>query len=430
MLLVTAAVSAILLAIGRTIGFGVSRVDHALARRLPTAAAHGITVALVAIGAWVVSTDVVADGFLRWANTSFGTFDDTTAEGVRQPTSATVSGGPDTLTPWDTLGYEGRNFAAGATAADELAPFAADGSPEAPVRVYAGLRTADTAEGRAELAVAELERTGGFERAVLAVWTVTGTGWIDPLAARSLEMMWAGDTAIVATQYSYFPSWISFLVDKDEAAEEGRALNDAVFERWSRLPADDRPQLVSFGLSLGSYGSEAAFAEGTVEASIAAVQTRTDGVLWMGPTHANPVWNEVEGARGSSPAWRPVIDDGEVLRFFARARPVDVDDWPAPRVVYVGHPSDPVTWWDVPTLWSQPAWQDEPVGYDVPPETRWFPVVTWIQVVGDLIAGFSAPAGHGHNYENAYTDGWAAVAPPPGWTAEDTERVEAALAAG
>ena len=37
------------------------------------------------------------------------------------------------------------------------------------------------------------------------------------------------------------------------------------------------------------------------------------------------------------------------------------------------------------------------------------------------------PGGHGHNYGDFVLDGWAAVAPPDGWTAEDTERIRVAL---
>ena len=41
----------------------------------------------------------------------------------------------------------------------------------------------------------ELERTGAFDRKVLVIIPATGTGWINPVAARSLEMMYNGDTA-------------------------------------------------------------------------------------------------------------------------------------------------------------------------------------------------------------------------------------------
>ena len=44
---------------------------------------------------------------------------------------------------------------------------------------------------------AELERTGGLERKVVAVATTTGTGWINEAEAAALEYMYNGDTAIV-----------------------------------------------------------------------------------------------------------------------------------------------------------------------------------------------------------------------------------------
>jgi Alpha/beta-hydrolase family len=42
-------------------------------------------------------------------------------------------------------------------------------------------------EERAELAVADLERAGGFDRAYLLVATTTGSGWLDPGAVDSFE---------------------------------------------------------------------------------------------------------------------------------------------------------------------------------------------------------------------------------------------------
>jgi uncharacterized membrane protein len=50
--------------------------------------------------------------------------------------------------------------------------------------------------------------------------------------------------------------------------------------------------------------------------------------------------------------------------------------------------------------------------------------------VADLIAGFSAPSGYGHNYAVDFAAGWAAVAPPEGWTTADTVRLQRHLAAG
>ena len=67
-----------------------------------------------------------------------------------------------------------------------------------------------------DVLVRELDRTGAFDRKVLVIIPTTGTGWINPVAARALELMYNGDTALVGSQYSYLPSWISFLGDRRE----------------------------------------------------------------------------------------------------------------------------------------------------------------------------------------------------------------------
>lgn len=63
----------------------------------------------------------------------------------------------------------------------------------------------------------------------------------------------------------------------------------------------------------------------------------------------------------------------------------------------------------------------------MPSAARWFPLVTVIQETFDLMNGFSATPGHGHDYSVELVDAWAAVAPPEGWTAADTDRLRAAL---
>ena len=91
-----------------------------------------------------------------------------------------------------------------------------------PIRVYAGLDSAPSARERAALAVQELERTGAFDRAVLGVVTATGTGWVDENVTASLEYMYGGDTALVSMQYSYLPSWLSFMVDQSKVPRPRR----------------------------------------------------------------------------------------------------------------------------------------------------------------------------------------------------------------
>lgn len=44
-------------------------------------------------------------------------------------------------------------------------------------------------------------------------------------------------------QYSFLPSPMSFMADRETARNAGRALFDAVYERWSQLPSAERPRL-------------------------------------------------------------------------------------------------------------------------------------------------------------------------------------------
>ncbi|MGM9451338.1 alpha/beta-hydrolase family protein, partial [Klebsiella sp. K47] len=80
--------------------------------------------------------------------------------------------------------------------ADELAAYAGPGA-KAPLRVYAGLPTGDTPEERAQLALEELKRVGGFERKALIIITPTGTGWVDPSGIDGIEYLYRGDVASV-----------------------------------------------------------------------------------------------------------------------------------------------------------------------------------------------------------------------------------------
>ena len=58
---------------------------------------------------------------------------------------------------------------------------------------------------------------------------------------------------------------------------------------------------------------------------------------------------------------------------------------------------------------------------------RWYPIITFWQVAADMTNAAAVPGGHGHNYGDFVLDGWVAVAPPDGWTPDDTERIRVAL---
>lgn len=411
---------------------GIARlVAGAIEKLVPERTASPLAAGLVVVVALWVVWPAFKGTFTSWANTSFGTIDGTTNEGTQRPDAATVSGSPASLVRWEDLGRHGRDFVAHATPNDVLAQVdgvSAD-TVEEPVRVYVGLDSASSNDARAALAVKELERTGAFDRKVLAVVTSTGSGWVDPDAAEALEALYGGDTAIVSQQYSFLPSWIATLLEPEATGEAASALFEAVHARWAELPEATRPKLLVFGLSLGSYGTEAQFAGPTAQASLANLTTRTDGVLLVGPTAGNPIWQQLtEGRDDGSPVWRPVYQDGDVVRFDGRSPTLAGIDpsWQAPRVLYVQHPTDPVTFWDESWFWSRPEIMDAPRGEAVVAR-HWFPVVTGIQGVFDLMAGFGAPPGFGHDYRLDYVRAWAQLAPPTGWTDAKTEDLETLL---
>ncbi|TDD16098.1 hypothetical protein E1294_32450 [Nonomuraea diastatica] len=414
---------AVILFLCRLVRLGGRRLIGWLDRFVPSFAGHAIGVLVIAVLVGVLANDVVFSGFVARVSDVSSVANKGTNPGVRPPVSRSLSGGPGSLVSWESLGREGRSFAGSAVTPAQLTAFS--GRPAAePIRVYVGLDAEASPEAQARLAVRELERTGAFDRPIIAVLGTTGTGWVDEHIVDALEYMYNGRSAMVAVQYSYLPSWVSFLVDRGKAAAAGKALFEAVHARLALLPLDDRPRLVLSGESLGSYELERAFDD------LDDMVARTDGALFVGPPNADPIWRRLtEGREPGSPVWRPVYEGGRTARF--AQHPADLNrppgPWRHPRVVYLQNASDPVVWWTPELIYRRPAWLEEPRAPGMNPQMNWFPLVTFWQVLVDMTAALSVPPGHGHRYNADIVDGWAAVAPPPGWSAGDTGRLRALI---
>ena len=274
----------------------------------------------------------------------------------------------------------------------------------APVRAYAGLQSAPTAEQRARLVVDDLPRAGGFGRGTLAVVTATGSGWGDPSAVDSLEYLTGGDVATVSMQYSYLPSWLSYLVDQKRAREAGRELFDAVYDRWSKLPADDRPRLLVVGESLGSFGGDG------VQRGVRPAEPHGGRGLRRPAQLQHPVPRVRRRARrrdsrgGARLSRRP---DGSVHARSAVGHPagrstVGRDLCPLPEArLRSNRLVEPAL------ILTAPDWLREPRADDVVSAVRWIPFVTFWQVTADLPFATGVPAGHGHVYTREYVDAWA-----------------------
>ena len=211
-------------------------------------------------------------------------------------------------------------------------------------------RRCPRSETRAELAVAQLDRTGALDKPNLVIAVPTGSGWIDENAATGFERRFDGDVAIVGVQYSTAPSWVGFLFDRAAATESARTLFDAVTDRLDELPPEHRPNLYVYGQSLGALGGASVFTDGADQ------DRRTCAVLWAGPPSG---------------------------------------DVPTEGATVLANRSDPVVWWSPRLLLLPP---DLAETRSDAPTPHWLPLVGFLQTTVDLLGALDAPAGHGHRY--------------------------------
>ena len=432
-LVVALPIAAMLIAAARVVKDAIKFLARGMIRRwnLNDEIAMFVGTAIVAVLIITLVNGVLVRGFLAGASAVFQPRNTATRPGVEQPLRSEKSGSPSSFAPWDTLGFQGRNFTGTGPSAEELTTLNNRPAKE-PIRIYAGLQSAGTIEERVAVLLSELQRTRAYERSLLVMIPTTGTGWVDPVAARSIESMYNGDTVLVAMQYSYLPSWISFLADQQKSIQAARAMIDAVHRRWLHWPPAQHPVLALYGESLGSLAGQGAF-----EFLPDIAEKNVTSVLWVGPPNASGLWKALTVRRDpGTPEVQPRYDNGRTVRFAQASGPeeiaaVAVPAWDRPRVLFMQHASDPVVWWSTDLLFRRPDWLSEPPGFDRSPSMRWYPIVTFWQVSADMAGNITnsttTPTGHGHNYGDSQLDGWVAVAAPEGWTVVDTDRIRRSL---
>jgi uncharacterized membrane protein len=369
-----------------------------------------------AVLSWFIGSGLLGEGALRALDSSYRKVDLYIPAEFTQPTAPQMTGSAASLIPWDSLGAQGRNRIMAAPTKAEIATLAGAEAME-PLRVYVGLNSADNAEERAALALAELIRIGAFDRSMLVIATPTGTGWIDPASMAPLEILQRGDIASVSVQYSYLPSWLTLLVDPEYGGETARAVFAAIYGHWRGLPPTARPRLFLFGLSLGAFNSDLSSDMFDI------IADPYDGALWAGPPFPSHTWRRATAARNEgSPAWLPVFRDSSLLRFMNQngvAPAADKPGWGPVRILYLQYASDPITFFETEILWRRPSWLESPRGPDVSPELRWIPIVTFLQILCDVMTATTTPRGVGHVIAaDHYMSGWMAVAEPDGWSEE------------
>ncbi|MBX8782522.1 hypothetical protein HBA94_01965 [Ochrobactrum sp. GRS2] len=357
---------------------------------------------------------------LHVMDSSYRKFDALMEAEVPQPQDPLKSGSAASLVKWDELGRMGRSYVSSGPDAQQISNFT--GRPaQNPLRVYVGLRSAETAKERAKLALQEMIRVGAFDRSLLLVTIPTGTGWVDEMGIDPVEYLHDGDIASVAVQYSYLASWLSLLVEPGYGSETATALFDEVYDYWTKLPKDSRPKLYLYGLSLGAMNSQL---------SSELFQVLGDpyqGALWSGPPFTSRLWRSITNNRNEgTPEWLPEFRDGSYARFTNQNNALRLPNshWGPMRIVYLQYASDPIVFFDPKDFYREPDWMKAPRGPDVSPQLKWYPVVSMLQLAIDLMLATTTPIGHGHVYApQHYIDAWVEVT-NVSWSQADIDRLK------
>jgi uncharacterized membrane protein len=314
----------------------------------------------------------------------------------RPPVSPLLSGGPASVSPFEDLGQQGRRYVTEVVTPQVIGEVLGERATAHPIRTYVGFNSEPIyASGRAELALAELERTGAFDRSYLLLVNPTGTGWVDQTMIEAAELFTRGDIATCCIQYGRYPSFLS-LQKVALGRSQFRLLLWGVTQRLRERPPDRRPRVLVFGESLGAWASSdvVMFAglEGFDHYGI-------DRALWVGlPGLAK--WSRNGMARGAN----DLVPAGTVGVFDRHEQIAALTDEQraALRAVILSHDNDPIAQLSPDLLIARPDWLGEQRGRGVPDAMTWIPGVTFIQVLIDAANAMVTVPGEfksfGHDY--------------------------------
>lgn len=394
---------------------GMNRVGRmligALGGYMPHPAAVVVGVVILAAIVFFLTSNVILRGGIGFFRHRAEQMNMRTARGIFKPFVPERSASPASPVTWASVGGQGRVFLGRGPSRLDIAQVCGGEAME-PIRVYSGMPTGGAGiEQAAATVVAELRRTGAFDRAVILIAASTGSGWVDEWQVQPLEFLTRGNCATASLQYSYVPSALNWLTGLEPAQEASAALFRAVRAELDTMDEADRPALFVCGESLGAFASQSVFS------SVEDALSQVDGALWVGTPAFTPMHTELTSARHrGSPEVAPVVYNGRRVRFVNEPSDLRTDlygrelgPWGFPRFVYAQHASDPVVWWNRKLLWTQPDWLRERAGRDVSPFVEFTRFVTFIQVLADLPVAGTAPGGHGHTYNEELIPLWRAI---------------------
>jgi uncharacterized membrane protein len=309
-----------------------------------------------------------------------------------------VSGSSESLVPFQTLARQGRRFVWNVLRPDAIQEVMDEPPIRHPIRAYVGLESAPSEDERVALALAELDRTGAFDRAWLMFASPTGTGYVNYAAVGALECLSRGDCATIAMQYAARPSVLS-LDRVGEGHLHASKLIAAIGARIAALPADRRPRFVVFGESLGAWTSQDAFAGRGTDGPVA---DGVDHAIWIGTPYMSK-WKEQvlhDADAGIDRRLVGVFDNIDEWHALPDAERAPI------RYVMITHSNDGVALFGPEIFLRAPDWLGPPDTRPsrIPKGMRWVPTTTFFQGLIDMKNSATVVPGHfgatGHDYRH------------------------------
>jgi len=299
---------------------------------------------------------------------------------------------------WMKQTREGARWLSAALRPSDITAVMGGASAKQPIRVYGSLDVAEDPHERVAVLLREIDRTKALERGHFALFSPTGSGYVNYVATETFEFLTGGDCASAAIQYSVLPSSFS-LGDVSTGVDQTRMVIDGIAQRLLSMDPAKRPVFYLFGESLGSQVSEGMF-EGTWTYGLPGA--KVDYALWIGTPSATTWRKQLWGDRSITEP--PDIGPDHIYL------PRSIRDWielpddkrDQVRYLLLQNGDDPIPKFGSQLIWRKPDWlgPDRPIGS--PRGTYWVPGATFLMTFIDMLNALTPTPGvfaqGGHDY--------------------------------